>query len=246
MGDIDKVALITGAARRIGKGIALRLHAQGYRLLIHYHQSQQEALALQQQCNRIRAHSAAIICQNLLQADASKNIALLAQQQFGRLDLLVNNASVFYDDTACQKTPQLAQDLFNCNVIVPYVLSQQMRPLLEQSKGNIINISDIHGSKALHHYSLYSQSKAALILQTQSLAKEFAPYIRVNAIAPGAIDWPEGNNALNEAQKKAILAKIPLAQHGAVENIASALISILENCYITGQNIAVDGGRSIA
>lgn len=246
MGANEKVALVTGAARRIGNGIARRLHEEGYRVMIHYHRSEIEAKALQQQLNRLRANSAVLICQDLLAENAAHQIATCLQQQCDRVDLLVNNASLFIHDSACHQDPSLMHALFNCNAIMPYRLSQTLRPLLDKYKGNIINISDIHGSKALSEYSVYCQSKAALILQTQSLAKAFAPHIRVNAIAPGAITWPEGNNRLSEAQKKAIRAKIPLAKHGGPDCIAAAVVSLLKNPYITGQNIAVDGGRSIA
>lgn len=241
-----KTALITGAARRIGKAIATRLHAEGYQILLHYHQSAHEAMQLQQALNQVRPNSVDIVGQDLLQENAAQILIAAVTQRFQRLDVLVNNASVFYKSPLDPETEQHASDLFACNVFVPYQLSLCARPLLSHSKGSIINITDIHGSKALKHYSLYCQTKAALIMQTKSLAIEFAPDVRVNAIAPGAIDWPEGDNALQSHQKENIISKTPLHHHGDPSFIAQAVVSLINNPFITGQNLAVDGGRSIA
>ena len=246
MTNSTKIALITGAARRIGKVIATRLHKEGFHIILHYHHSETEALNLQKKLHANRPDSVGLIRQDLLADKAAQTIIDYVVQQHGQLDVLVNNASIFYKSPLeIEKEPH-ANDLFICNVLAPYQLSLCARPLLRQSKGVIINITDIHGSKALKNYSLYCQSKAALIMQTKSLAKEFAPDIRVNAVAPGAIDWPEGENALSAQQKQNIVHKTPLQQHGDAEYIAQAVISLIENPFITGQNLAVDGGRSIA
>ena len=240
-----RIALVTGAARRIGKTIATRLHAEGYHIILHHHRSEKEALALQKKLLSQRPDSVDLIAQDLLEDNAAQTIINYVAQRHGQLDVLVNNASVFYKSILQIEEEQHAHALLTCNVLAPYQLSLCARSLLRQSKGVIINITDIHGSKALKNYSLYCQSKAALIMQTKSLAKEFAPDIRVNAVAPGAIDWPEGDNVLSVQQQQNIMNKTPLQRHGEGKYIAQAVVFLIENSFITGQNLAVDGGRSI-
>lgn len=163
----------------------------------------------------------------------------------GRLDLLVNNASIFMRDDSVTDHAQNWELLFTTNVKAPYLLSLAAQPLLAQYEGSIINISDTHAERALKEYSVYCQTKAALEMQTKSLAREFAPKIRVNAVAPGAIAWPEQANSLTPEMQEKIIAKTPLKQHGNPEYIAQAVLFFAENPFITGQILKVDGGRSI-
>ncbi len=241
------VALITGSAKRLGRTMIETLHRTGYRVIIHYNQSRAAADTLAAMLNQQRAHSAAVIQADLLD---EANWPALAQQAvtcFNRLDVLVNNASGFYPTPLTTATTAQWQDLFGSNVKAPYFLSQALAPELAKHKGAIVNMVDIHAEKPLAQHSLYCMAKAALLMMTKSLACELAPTIRVNGIAPGAILWPtEQAVALKEQDKAAILAQIPLEQLGTPDDIAQTLLFLLQAPYITGQIIAVDGGRSLA
>jgi len=240
-----RVALVTGAARRIGAAIAERLHEAGFNVVIHYHQSKQEADALQTKLNHIRPNSA-----HVLMADVSiKTQACVLVEQArawqGRLDVVVNNASCFI------KTPVGAVDdvawdtLMATNVKAPFWLSEAARESLVKYQGCIVNITDIHADKPLSGYAVYSQTKAALKMQTVALACEYAPEVRVNAVAPGAMAWPEGENALSPAIQAKIISRTLLKQHGEPPWVAEAVLSLISNKFITGQTLRVDGGRSV-
>jgi len=239
-----KVALVTGSGRRIGAAIIRCLHGAGYRVAIHCHKSITEAQELAHCLNTQRKNSAAVFSQDLEAADAAKQLIQAVSLWGLRLDLLVNNASMFLKTDFQPQMQQFAQ-LFHLNVHIPYLLSVEARPYLKHTQGSIVNITDIHAQKPLREYSLYCQTKAALAMQTQSLALEWAPTIRVNAVAPGAIAWPEQENTLSEDARNKIIAKIPLQHHGDPRYIAQAVLALAENPYITGQTINVDGGRSI-
>lgn len=231
-----KTILITGAARRIGAHMAEHLHQLGHRILIHYHQSQHEAIALYQQFNQIRPKSADLVQANLNQADAASLIFQALQKLGAELDVIIHNASIF--------TPN-DQDwdaFFQIHVKTPYQLNHLCYPMLKQRQGHIINITDIHATKAKSGYSAYLQSKAALHMQTQTLALEFAPDIKVNEIAPGKILAPEHLLSHHEAD---ILAQIPLQRRGNPLDIAKTAAFLIESNYITGQTIQVDGGASL-
>lgn len=240
-----KTALITGSARRIGEAIVKQVHSAGFQVVIHYHNSMEEARALAQYCNRIRQNSAFILKQDLLEPHASTFLIESTLAWTGRLDLLVNNASLFLKTEPGKLDDTIWDRLFATNVKVPFLLSEQAYPALVKTKGAIVNISDIHADTPLKEYSVYCQTKAALNMQTKALAKSYAPKVRVNAIAPGAIAWPEGENALSEEIQEKIIQQTPLKQHGKPEYIAQALLGLVTNPYMTGQIIAVDGGRSI-
>lgn len=252
---MPQIALVTGAAKRIGAAIIKRLHQKNFNVIIHYNQSVNAAKALAKNLNAQRKDSAIIIHKNLNLAglaDAKEFIATVYAWH-RRLDLVVNNASVFYANHILPThenyidgyNPGDWQALFTINVTAPFLLSLAAFPYLRKQRGVIINLTDIHSVQPLRHYSIYCQTKAALVMQTKALAREFAPLVRVNAIAPGNIMWPEGEHKLNLAAKKNILAKIPLQHIGKPENIADALLTLVSNCYITGQVLTVDGGRSI-
>jgi pteridine reductase len=243
---VNKVALVTGASRRIGAAIIMHLHELGYKVAIHCHQSVAEARALAAALNTIRPQSAAVFISDLNLATSYESLINEVIQWGARLDVLVNNASLFLRSDCNAFSVKDWQALFAVNVQAPFALSSAAYPFLSKSSGNIINITDIHAEKPLLGYAAYCQTKAALLMQTRALAREFAPTVRVNAVAPGAIAWPEQQNKLSASEQQKIIAKIPLLRHGAPHYIAEAVISLIKNSYITGQVIAVDGGRSIS
>ena len=241
-----KVALVTGGARRIGASIVKILHQAGYKVVIHCRGSLNEAHALAKSLNNQRIDSAFVLQRELTEPDVPDEIMSTIENWSGRLDLLVNNASVFIRTEGTLFNSADWQNLFDINVKVPYLLSLAAYPLLKKESGAIINLTDIHAEKPLKGYSVYCQSKAALEMQTKSLAREFSPEIRVNAIAPGAVMWPEDANTLSTEEQQKIIAKTPLKKHGNPEYIAQAVLALAQNPFITGQTLSVDGGRSLA
>lgn len=240
------VALITGGARRIGARIAQTLHAAGYRIVLHCRASLSDAQALQQSLQQNRPDSCAVLQADLNQIHEVQQLAEQAVRTFGRLDLLVNNASSFYPTPLSMATEQHWDDLFSSNAKAPFFLSRELAGELRQRQGAIINIADIHGSKPLREHTIYCMAKAANVMLTQSLAKELAPEVRVNGVAPGAILWPENEAELDAAGQHKILEQVPLSRAGNPQDIASTVLFLAQNnSYITGQIIAVDGGRSI-
>ncbi|OGV42148.1 MAG: pteridine reductase [Legionellales bacterium RIFCSPHIGHO2_12_FULL_42_9] len=240
-----KVALITGAARRIGAEIACHLHQSGFRVVIHCYQSLSAANQLAQTLNALRPDSALVVQADLSLTNTCDAVIEAAIQWAGRLDLLINNASVFAKSNLNTSDLAFCERLYALNVFAPWHLSIKARPWLETVSGNIINITDIHSEKPLKGYAEYCQSKAALTMQTKTLAREFAPHIRVNAVAPGAIAWPEQQNTVSEAVKNQIINETPLKIHGQPKFIAEAVLALIANPFITGQLLRVDGGRSI-
>lgn len=234
-----RVALITGAARRIGAAIAKHLHEAGFRVVIHCHQSVHEAQELARTMNQQRADSACVLVADLSEDGVTARLIQQTLTWAGRLDLLVNNASLFSREISDWDA------LFYINVKVPFLLSLAARDALTKTHGTIINITDAHTDKPLKDYAVYCQSKAALGMQTKSLAREFAPNVRVNAVAPGAILWPEHGNELSHEQKQSIIDEIPLKRHGDPLFIAQAVLALTDNVFITGQTLIVDGGRGL-
>lgn len=240
------VALITGGARRVGAVIAAKLHTAGYDVVVHCHRSYREALVLATHLNTIRPKSALVLQSFLEKESDAADLITRASAWQSRLDVLVNNASVFLrTPVQASSSASLLSTLWMTNVGVPYWLSEAAFPWLASQQGVIINLTDIHAEKPLRGYSVYCQTKAALKMQTEALAKEYAPQVRVNAVAPGAIAWPEGENTLDDAQKKAIIERTPLGCHGQPDWIAMAALALIENPFITGQTLRVDGGRSL-
>jgi len=239
----DRVVLITGGARRIGAEIARTLHAAGANVLIHYRSSAPAAALLAEELNRIRSKSAAIHAADLLSAEAPDQLVAAALAEFGRLDILINNASTFYPTPVGKITVAQWDDLMGSNLKAPLFLAQAAAPNLSLQRGLIINIIDIHGLKPLKGYPLYSAAKAGLAMLTRSLARELGPDIRVNGIAPGPVLWEKG---MDEDLKREIIGKTALKRGGDPSDIArTALFLARDAPYITGQIIAVDGGRSI-
>src|ERR1700716_2412120 len=240
----DQVVLITGGARRVGAEIARTLHAAGASILIHYRSSAAAAIALAGHFNQIRPHSAAIHSAHLSTPDAPEKLVAAALLEYGRLDVLINNASSFYPTPVGQITLPQWDDLMGSNLKAPLFLSQAAAPSLARQRGLIINMIDIHALRPLKAHPVYSVAKAGLAMLTRALARELGPEVRVNGIAPGPVLWPEGD--MDEELKREILDKTALKRHGTPQDIArTALVLARDAPYITGQIIAVDGGRSI-
>ncbi len=240
------VALITGAGRRIGAAMAAHLHQAGYRILIHYRSSAGEAEQLRDRLNQQQPESAHCLQADLADLTQVQQLATDALNIWQRVDVLINNASSFYPTAIGDITESDWQDLFSSNAQAPLFLSQALVPALKQQQGCILNIADIHAFKPLKQHTTYCMAKAANTMLTQSLARELAPEIRVNGIAPGAILWPEQEAELSPGQQQEILNDIPLQRSGCEQDIAqTALFLIQQAPYITGQIIAVDGGRSL-
>lgn len=240
-----KVALVTGGARRIGAAIVKKLHDAGYKVVIHCRFSLNEAHALAVDLNNQRVDSAFVLQRELTEQGAASEMMTIITEWSGRLDLLVNNASVFTRTDCNSFNAADWAGLFDTNVKAPFLLSLAARSLLSKTSGCIINLTDIHAERPLKGYSLYCQSKAALEMQTKTLAREFSPAVRVNAVAPGATIWPENDNTLSAVEQQKIIDKTPLKSHGNPECIAQAVLALAENFFITGQILKVDGGRSL-
>lgn len=239
----NKTALITGAAKRIGAGIAEQLHASGMDVIIHYNTSTEEAHDLVQKLNDIRHDSAISVQANLEQKECYAALINASLDFKGKLDVLINNASAYYPTPLDSLEDQQWNELINVNLKAPLFLSQFAAKSLRSNNGCIINITDIHANRPLKNHSIYSVSKAGLVMLTQSLAKEFAPSIRVNAISPGVILWPDD---LNEEKKNAILNETMMKRTGDVQDITKAVLFLINDAdYMTGQILNIDGGRTL-
>ena len=239
-----KVALVTGGARRVGAAIARRLHGVGASVLLHYRDSESEAAKLEAELNAARAKSAQRVKAELLAPIAPRALVSAALQSFGRLDLLVNNASSFFPVDLGAIESSHWEELVGSNLRAPLFISQEAAPELAKREGAIVNIVDIHAERPLKGYPLYSIAKAGLAALTRSLAIELAPRVRVNGVAPGAIAWPE-DGQFDPAERSRIIATTPLARLGSPQDIAQAVHFLACAHYITGQILAVDGGRSV-
>jgi len=241
-----KTALITGGARRVGAEIAQVLHDAGMNLVVHYRSSRDDAHQLKAALEKSRPHSVAIVQGDLLDVRGLETMVEAAVAAFGRLDALVNNASSFYPTPVGTATEHQWNDLIGTNLKAPFFVAQAAWPHLRKTSGCIVNIADIHADRPIKRYPIYSAAKAGLVMLTKSLARELAPDVRVNAIAPGTILWPEGEAEVTPAQKEEMLARIPLRRSGEPGDIArTALFLIRDGTYINGQVIAVCGGRTV-
>ena len=239
-----QVALVTGAARRVGAEIVRELHAAGANVVIHCHRSITEARQLAAELEQRRPGSSAVLGADLLDDGQLPLLIEAAQDRFGALNLLVNNASTFYPTPLGSISAAQWHDLVGTNLRAPLFLTQAAAPLLQRSRGTVVNIVDIHGQRPLRDHVVYSTAKAGLIMLTRALARELAPEVRVNGIAPGAILWPE--SGMDAERKTKIKAQTPLAPHGSPQDIARAVLFFATQApFITGQILAVDGGRSI-
>ena len=239
-----KVVVVTGAARRIGAAIARQLHAAGANVLLHYRGAEAEAASLEAELNAVRPKSASKVKADLLAPIAPRSLVSASLERFGRLDVLVNNASTFYPTAVGSIESGHWEELIGSNLRAPLFLAQEAAPHLRKNGGTIVNLADIHGDRPLKGYLVYSIAKAGLIALTRGLALELAPEIRVNGVAPGAIAWPE-DGQFEPAERARIVASTPLARLGSPEEIARAVHFLATAPFVTGQILAVDGGRSL-
>ena len=241
--DKKKVVLITGGAKRIGACIARYFHAKGFYVILHYNSSAKEAERLKSDLLSIRKNSCRTIQANFSDENSINSALKDILDSTERLDVLVNNASGFFPTPIESATKEEWLTLLDTNATVPLLLIKSLKPLLEDSKGCVINISDSEVDSGIPEYSLYTAAKAALESLTKSLAKELAPKVRINAIAPGIILWPE-DGGLDEEKKAEIVNKTALGRDGEPDDIASATYLLYKSTYITGQVLKIDGGRS--
>jgi len=241
-----KVVLITGGAKRVGAAICRRLHASGASLMLHYRASAGEARLLQAELNGVRTDSVALIQADLLDLKTLPSLVEQTVQRFGRLDALVNNASSFYASPIGEITSAVWDDLMGTNLRAPLFLSQAAAPALKRTQGAIVNIADIHADRPLKNYVVYSVAKSGLVALTRSLARELAPEVRVNAVAPGPILWPD-DDAFDEVSRQRIISHTLLKREGTPDDIAKVVHFLLADAgYVTGETINVDGGRHVA
>ena len=239
----NPVVLITGAAHRIGATTAKLLHQNGMNIVLHYRGSREQAQALQKELNELRENSVILIQADLHVTNGLSALIEASIKTWGRLDVLVNNASSFYPTKIGTATEDQWDDLIGSNLKAPFFLSQAAAPHLKKNNGCIINIVDIHAERPLKTFPIYSMAKAGLVMMTKSLACELGPEIRVNAVAPGAILWPEN---LDEVAKQRIVSRTFLKRQGEPNDISKTILYLIKDAgYVTGQIIAVDGGRSI-
>lgn len=238
------VALVTGAARRVGAVIARVLHAAGYDLALHCRHSRAELDALIAELESARVHSTLALQAELADVDSLPGLVEATVARFGRLDALVNNASTFYPTPLGKITPQQWDELIAANARAPLFLAQAAAPHLKASCGSIVNITDIHAEQPLPEHLVYGMSKAALRMATAALAQALGPEVRVNAVAPGVILWPEAGKG--ELERALTLERIPLSRKGEPEDVANTVLWLLSDAsYVTGQTIRVDGGRHL-
>ena len=241
-----KVVLVTGGAKRVGAAIVRRLHREGADVMLHYRGSEREANALRSELNAARANSVALVKADLLDLAGLAEIVRNAVNRFDRLDALVNNASVFFPTPVGEMTQATWESLIGTNLRAPLFLSQAAAPHLKKTNGAIVNITDIHAERPLKNYVIYSIAKAGLAGLTRSLARELGPEVRVNGVAPGPIAWPE-DGSFDEVARQRVISNTILKRTGDPDDIAGAVYFLIaEAPYVTGQIMAVDGGRSIS
>ena len=244
MPDDHRTALITGGARRIGAVITRELHGAGLNVVIHCNSSRDQAAQLAVALNEARPDSAFVVQADLTESDGPPAILEPIRDHWGRLDLLVHNASQFRPTSLGSTTPEDWNAIMSANLVGPFFLSQAAAPMLKATEGAIVSVVDIHGQTPLHGFPVYSIAKAGLVMMTRSLALELAPEVRVNGVAPGAILWPEPEPS--PAVKDAILERTALKRRGEPRDIAGAVRYLgLEAGYVTGEILTVDGGRSL-
>ena len=236
-----KTALITGGAARIGAQIVKTLHHNQFNIIIHCNQSKDKAQLLCDELNSIRANSVEIVSGNLNNIDELDSLV----RSIKSIDLLVNNASVFYPKSVEDSEMKDWDDVININLKAPFFLSKGLSKTLSKNDGSIINIIDIHSERPLKKHAIYNISKAGLKMLTQTLAKELAPRIRVNGVSPGSILWPQDSAEISEDDKNLMLERIALHRQGSPQDIADTVLFLANSNYITGQIINIDGGRTL-
>ena len=236
----EAVALVTGAGRRVGARIARELHAAGMSVAVHCHRSREEAERLRAALEAARPGSAAVVAADLLEPGAADAVVAAAAECWGRLDVLVNNASTFYPTPVGEVTEAEWRDLVGSNLAAPFFLAQAAAPLLRAARGCIVNITDVYAHRPLAGHPVYSAAKAGLVMLTRALALELGPDVRVNSISPGAGLWPEND----DPDRERIIEEIALKRSGDPGDIARAALFLVRDApYVTGHDLAVDGGR---
>ena len=242
----NKVLLITGAGKRVGAAVAHYCHQRGMRVAIHYRASAQQAARLCERLNQQRHDSALAVGADLRETTTLESLITTVITKWGQLDVLINNASCFYPTPFANVTADAWEDVMASNLKAPFFLSQLAAPHLKKQKGSIINLVDIQARRPLKNYSVYCIAKAGLVMLTKSLAKELGPCIRVNAIAPGIVLWPDDETEFNADLRKKIIARNVLKRTGTPKDIAKTVTFLIQHAdFITGQVITVDGGRSL-
>ncbi len=243
---MEEVAVVTGAARRIGRAIATALHAAGYTIALHYRSSMQAADQLAAELNELRPGSCMAFAADLADPQQAAALGARLAARFGAIGLLVNNASSFEPTPLARCTPAQFDAMLDANLRSAYFLSQALLEPLREGRGSIVNIIDSHLQRPPAQFNAYSAAKAGLASLTHSFAVELAPEVRVNGVAPGAILWPEGEAAFDEETRRATIAATPLQRLGTPEDIARTVLFLAREApFITGQIIAVDGGRGL-
>ncbi len=237
----EPVALVTGAGRRVGARIARELHAAGMSVAVHCHRSREEAERLCAGLEAARPGSATVVAADLLDpAAAAAAVVAAAEERWGRLDVLVNNASTFYATPIGEVTEADWRDLVGSNLAAPFFLAQAAAPLLRAVRGCIVNIADVYGHRPLAGHPVYSAAKAGLLMLSRALALDLGPEVRVNSISPGAVLWPEDD----DPGRRRAIEGIALGRSGDPGDIARAALFLVRDApYVTGQDLAVDGGR---
>ncbi|MDJ0657476.1 MAG: pteridine reductase [Xanthomonadales bacterium] len=235
------VALITGGARRVGAAVVRTLHSRGYRIVLHHRASSADDLAAELELQR--PDSVVLVSRDFAEENAANALAAKAVEAWGRLDVLVNNASTFYPTPVGEITAEHWDDLMLTNARMPLFLTQACAPALKQNHGCVVNIIDVHAQRPTRNHAVYSMAKAALHTLTLALARDLAPEVRVNGVAPGAILWAD--HEVSSAENQAKIDKTALGRMGEPEDIAGAVAYLLEAPYVTGHVLAVDGGRSL-
>lgn len=242
----NKVVLITGGAKRVGATICRELHAHGANLMIHYNTSKQEAKSLQAELNLQRTDSVSIIQGDLLNVAIASSLIKEVTQRFGKLDILINNASTYEPTEVGNINEDNWNDLIGSNLKAPMFLAQAAAPALKKQHGCIVNITDMHIEHPKKGYVVYSVAKAGLVTLTKSLAQELSPEVRVNAVAPGPVLWPENNPQFDEVYRQRVISQTLLKRVGEPTDIAKAVKFLAADApFITGHVLTVDGGRSI-
>lgn len=242
----EPVALVTGAGRRLGARIARELHAAGMSVAIHCNRSRAEAEQLREAFEADRPGSATVVAADLLDPGAAAAVVVAASERWGRLDVLVNNASTFYPTPIGEVTEAEWRDLVGSNLAAPFFLAQAAAPLLRAARGCIVNIADVYGHRPLTGHPVYSAAKAGLVMLTRALALELGPDVRVNSISPGTILWPENAESVYPDRQR-IIDSLALARSGEPGDIARAVLFLVRDApYVTGQDLAVDGGRLLS
>jgi pteridine reductase len=238
-----KTVFITGGAKRIGASMANYFHERNYKVVFHYNKSKKEAENLSRELNEKEADSCFAVQSDFSSQDSIESTVSEFYKVSKKIDVLINNASSFYPTPLQDATEEQWNDLLETNTTTPLFLIKGFQEGLKETRGSVINISDSLAPRGMKNYSLYSSAKGALETLTKSLAKELAPEVRINAVAPGIILWPE-NGGIDEEEKNNILKKVDLGRAGNPVDISSAVYFLTEANYITGQTLRVDGGRS--